>query len=138
MPRKGMRDLAKEQHWRGVIRELRSSEISVAAFCRLHGHKYHQLQEWQRIIRERDAELASVQRKLAGPRPTRAAARTSTQDVVHFVPAKITDSLTERPALPSQPSIELVLRCGVRLRITPACPPEFLSLIVTSLEKRPC
>ena len=138
MPRKGMRDSAKEQHWRGVIRELRSSKISVAAFCRLHGHKYHQLLEWQRIIRDRDAELASAQRRLAKPKPTRAAARTSTEDVVHFVPAKVMDSLTERPTLPSEPSIELLLRCGVLLRITPACPPEVLSLIVTSLEKRPC
>jgi hypothetical protein len=40
MPRKGTRDLAKEQYWRGVIHEWRSSDRNVADFCRLHGYTY--------------------------------------------------------------------------------------------------
>jgi hypothetical protein len=45
MPREGSRDLAKEQHWRGVIHEWRSSDKNAADFCRIHGYKYYQFQD---------------------------------------------------------------------------------------------
>ena len=71
MPRKGTRDLAKEQYWRGVIHEWRSSDRNVADFCRRHGYTYSQFQKWQRIIRQRNAEMTIAQRKSVTSNGTR-------------------------------------------------------------------
>ncbi len=133
--------MAKEQYWRGVIQEWRSSEHSGADFCRIKGLKYHQLQEWRRIIRDRDDE-ATVARKVGIANSRRAAisrkVRKSMQSTTHFVPARITDSKRGKSAHEIESKVEVVLSCGTVLRVTPECSVEFLTTLVKALEKLSC
>jgi hypothetical protein len=143
MPRKGVRDLAKEQQWRAVMQEWQASGESGAAFCRRHGYRYFQFQDWQRIIRARDEELAADQRKVA-----RTKSRTNRfergvkltaqpkSSAIGFVPANITDARSDISALLNEAKIEVVLPCGIVVRSTSACSPNFLSSVVASLENR--
>jgi hypothetical protein len=140
MPRKGARDLAKEQYWRDVINEWRSSKKNAADFCRTHGYKYFLFQDWQKVIRARDAELAVEQRKsVRSQRP--ATVRKSRQPKpsrTHFVQAKITGPFHAMPNAANEPRVEVVLSCGTVLKITSECTPEFLASLVIALENRAC
>ena len=140
MPRKGVRDMAKERHWRGVIKSWHSSGITAAEFCRRHGHKYFQFQDWRKIIQKRDAQTAAMQRKGGSSKLNRnqhsARATRPRQPALDFVQASITDSVRASSVLPDESKVEVVLPCGTVLRITTTCPPEFLSTVVAALENR--
>jgi hypothetical protein len=57
LTRPGLRDLAKEQYWRGVIaKRAASGEPSRAEFCKAEGIKPTDLANWERIIEQRDHE----------------------------------------------------------------------------------
>lgn len=140
MPRKAGRDMTKEQHWRGVIKLWHSSGITAAEFCRRHGHKYSHFQDWRRMIRKRDAEIATRQRTAINSKPSRKQHSSTVTSprlpVLDFVQASITDSARVPPAQLDQSKIEVVLSCGTLLRITTSCPPAFLSSVVAALENR--
>ncbi len=140
MPRKGTRDLAKERYWRGIVQEWKSSGKSGAEFCRLHGLKWYLLKEWQKNIQKRDAEMATTKQRGKALRSANQSTVTQTpkktQSLTQFVPAIITDSHPAKPLALNESTIELILPCGMILRITSACRPEFLSSIVTALENR--
>ncbi len=140
MPRIGTRDLAKERYWRGIIQDWISSGKSGAEFCRLHGLKWYLLKGWRKNIQTRDAELATARRVKSLHSTTRApvskAPKTKKQLLPQFVSAIITDSHAAKAPASHESTIELILQCGMVLRITPACRPDFLLSIVTALENR--
>jgi hypothetical protein len=139
MPRKGVRDLAKEQHWRAVIDEWRSSNKNAADFCRTHGHKYFQFQDWQKIIRDRDAQLAAQWKNAQSPRAGASRKVQKTKPAsAHFVQARITDPLHAKSDLANESKVEILLPCGMVLRITAECSPKFLASVITALENRSC
>ena len=70
------RDVAKERHWREVLKRQAASGLNVRAFCRREEIAETSFHFWRRTIRERDARTKP---SLAFPR---------------FVPAVITSNAT--------------------------------------------
>jgi hypothetical protein len=140
MPRRGTRDLAKERYWRGIIQDWISSGKSGAEFCRLHGLKWYLLKEWRKNIQKRDADMATARQRVKSSRSTNPSPVSKTPkkmpSLAQFVPAVITDSHPAKTPASNESTIELILSCGMMLRITSACRPDFLSSIVTALENR--
>jgi hypothetical protein len=135
MPRKGARDMAKEQHWRSVLQKWRLSELTGAEFCRVHNFRYDQFQDWRKVIRLRDAEDLAEQRKAAKSKLFRP---NETTPALGFVQAKIADVPAITPSATSDFHIEIVLACGTMLRVNSKCPTEFLMVILSALEERSC
>jgi hypothetical protein len=140
MPQKGVRDLTKEHHWRGVLKDWQATDLNGAEYCRGHGIKYAQFKDWQKIIRRRDTEqLAAPKRGWPkGKSRERGGAQarslsTPDKEAVGFVAAKVTD---QSPVSPPTGSIEILLRCGTLLRINSLCQPGFISSVVSALESR--
>lgn len=144
MPRKGVRDLAKEHHWRDLLKAWQASELNGAEFCRRHNVKYAQFKDWQKIIRRRDAEkLASAKGKRGlskgklGKNPAAASLESgATSRRVAFVAATLTATQHVAPELGTADGISIVLRCGTMLRIPAGCRPDFVSSVVAALENR--
>jgi hypothetical protein len=57
------RDLAKESFWRKTVADYRSSRLGPAEFCRQRGLNVNTLNSWARILRARDAETVSRNRR---------------------------------------------------------------------------
>jgi hypothetical protein len=74
MPQKGVRDLAKEHHWRGMLKDWQATDLNGAEYCRGHGIKYAQFKDWQKIKRSADTATPSnwQRRKEGGPKVSRA------------------------------------------------------------------
>jgi transposase-like protein len=51
------RDLAKERHWREVLKRQQSSGLNVRAFCRREQIAESAFHFWRRTIRERDGDV---------------------------------------------------------------------------------
>jgi hypothetical protein len=54
---KGDRDVAKERHWREVLKRQQSSGLSARAFCKQEAVAETAFHFWRRTIRERDGDL---------------------------------------------------------------------------------
>lgn len=104
---KGERDLAKERHWREVLRRQQSSGLNVRAFCTRERIAESAFHFWRRTIRERDGNV-----KPASPAPG-------------FVPAMIT----------STEAFTLELAGGHILRL-PGISVERLADLIAALERR--
>lgn len=144
MPRIGARDMAKEHHWRSVLKDWQASALNGAEYCRRDEINYSQFKDWQKIIRRRDAEIpVSTSRKGGWPKgkPRKTVgkhveAQSSTSiSKVAFVAAKIKEPVAVSATIGSA-EMEIVLRCGIILRISSSCQPTFLSTVVATLESR--
>jgi transposase len=88
------RHTSKERFWRTMVRQWRSSGLSVRAFCAEHGLAEPSFYAWRRTLSERDA------------------------GTVHFAPVQVVADPQPRPAADEcTASLELVLGGGRRLRI---------------------
>jgi transposase-like protein len=56
MSTRKQRDPSKEQFWRRMLRQWRSSGQSVRAFCGAHGLSEPSFYSWRRILPQRDAQ----------------------------------------------------------------------------------
>ena len=157
------RDLAKEQGWRGIIANWQASDISMAEYCRLRDIDYRNLSKWRQIIRARDLELSQPKStknkqeqrrsvplsrvatrvrqasRLGKSAPGQKALHRGSQSV-EFAEVKLVDHPTvvsPGPAVPSETVlVEIILSSGIKLRPNAACPIEFLSSVISILEKR--
>ena len=59
-------DKKKEQHWRRLLREHRTSGKSVAKFCHERRLPVHRFYWWQRQLRSRDGQAVSSCSSSAG------------------------------------------------------------------------
>jgi hypothetical protein len=84
------------------------------------------------IAQRKSVASNGTRRKTARNNPN--SKRTSVQ----FVPAQITEPLPVNSDSSDDASIEVVLRCGIILRVTSACSPHSLLLFVTALESQAC
>jgi hypothetical protein len=55
--------LEKEKYWRGVLSRYRRSKLGKTDFCRQENVNLKSLQNWERIIRQRDREEAASKRR---------------------------------------------------------------------------
>lgn len=102
----------KEQFWRRMVRQWRSSGLSVRDFCAERGVAEPSFYAWRRTIAERDAAA------------------------VHFVPVHVIPD--EQPVATDNgisSGLELVLSAGRRLRIGPGFDTATLQRLLPLLEE---
>jgi len=145
MPRAGTIDVAKERHWRGIIRDWQESGLSMAAYCQKEKIKINQLSTWLKKIRARDhaRKLQASSASVGSPRsasPKRSASRqesraSSETETAGFVPVHVID---ETPAAENAQGsvLDVALASGIVLRLRDNCSMAFLVKVVNSLEAR--
>jgi transposase-like protein len=106
------RDQAKEEFWQRMLADFRCSGLSIRGFCRAHGLHESAFYFWRR-------ELVRRQR--------RSAKRTASSKPM-FMPIRV---------VASQP-LEVVLRSGQVVRVTPGFEAAHLQAVVAALEGRSC
>lgn len=116
MPQGKPRDPHKEQHWRQLIERWQRSGLSVRAFCERHRLAIPSFYAWRRTLQQGD-------RQGSGSAPT----------PVTFVPIPLP---TQPPA--DDALIEVVLRNGRRLRLTPSVALSVIRDLVALLEEATC
>lgn len=104
------RDLAKERHWRAVLKRQAASGLNVRAFCQREQIAESAFHFWRRTIRERDDRA-----KPASPVP-------------QFVPAVVTSDLVSE-------ACTLELAGGHVLRM-PGISVERLAELIAALSSR--
>jgi hypothetical protein len=122
---KGKRDLTKERYWRRIVREWRSSGLSVREFCDWQALSEPCFYAWRRELAKRDRESAAAAAAIGivhdgrpvkqnGPSRTPAAA---------FLPVRVVpDAVAEGAAgLSRTHDIEVHLPGGVRLLVPRGC-----------------
>ncbi len=60
-------DFEKEQYWRTVLYHFQNSGLSFKKFCQQEKISPNTFQYWRKVLRDRDAERGSGQRKLSSP-----------------------------------------------------------------------
>ena len=93
MPCAVQRSDAKEQHWRQVVADLQASGSGVTNYCRQKGIKVGQFDDWQRKIRDRDAEQSASNRLRMAARAKKIAekAKREKRRSVEFVEVQVVD-----------------------------------------------
>jgi len=157
MPPHPMRDLAKERRWRGTIAKWQASGISMTEFCRLNDVPYRDFMNWRRIIQARDLEPDAptrnysrdkkrAMRAKSTERPPawagngsallpKARAHRLSPESVKFAEIQVVDSASTG-VRGEDAVLEIVLPNGICLRTKPGCSLNFLSSVISALEKR--
>jgi transposase-like protein len=104
------RDRRKEQHWRQLIQQWRSSGLTVRAFCARHHLAEPSFYAWRRELQQRDA------------------------DQVAFVPVRVLDP--EAPAAAA--GIDLLLPGQRTVRVAPGFDSATLRRLLAVLEQASC
>lgn len=105
------RNVEREQHWRGVIRDQEASGLSISAFCREHKISAASFFNWRRKIAQRDHGDTAAK----------------------FVPLQLHAPPTQR-----SPGCEVVLPDGCRVIVSTGCDANWLREILEALPERPC
>jgi transposase len=106
------RRASKERFWRTMVRQWRSSGLSVRAFCAEHDLAEPSFYAWRRTLAERDASA------------------------VPFVPVRVApEPRLQTTADASTGTLELVLGAGRRLRIGPGFDAPTLTRLLALLEE---
>ncbi len=119
------RDLAKERHWRRMVREWRNSGLSVRDFCDWQALSEASFYAWRRELAKRDREAAAATAEITAAR----GGRPSKQDgpirtpAAAFLPVRVVrDGAADAAAGSCRPDgIEVHLPGGVRLLVPPGC-----------------
>ena len=101
----------REQFWQGVIREQRTSGLSISAFCRKREVSEASFFSWRRRLTQRDQNDTATK----------------------FVPLKL-DTL----AMTTRPGCEVVLPDGCRIIVPIQCDANWLREILEALQGSSC
>ena len=112
----GDRRSAREQYWRGVLMDWRASGSSIRAFCRRRGIAEPSFYFWRRELVGRKNGRGSNQGEGFAASPAA------------FVPVRV---------VATEP-IEVVVRSGQVVRVSPTFDAAHLRAVVAALEARPC
>lgn len=122
---RGCRDPAKERHWRRMVRQWRSSGLSVREFCDWQALSEPCFYAWRRELAKRDRESAAAVPEIGGLRGARPQKQNdpSRTPVAAFLPVHV---VTAGPADAANSScrpdgIEVHLPGGVRLWVPAGC-----------------
>jgi transposase-like protein len=105
------KNVEREQHWRGVIRDQQASGLSISAFCREREVSPASFFTWRRRLTQRD------QKDMAAK----------------FVPLQMHAPPTATPA-----RCEVVLPDGCRIIVPTQCDANWLRDVLAVLTDRPC
>ncbi|MDE2472973.1 MAG: hypothetical protein KGL35_30745 [Bradyrhizobium sp.] len=119
---RGWRDPAKERHWRRMVRQWRSSGLSVRDFCDWQALSEPCFYAWRRELAKRDRESAAAVPGIGAACRGRAVKQNgpSRAPAAAFVPVRIVADGV-RDAAASSHGIEVHLPGGVRLMVPPGC-----------------
>lgn len=140
MPKPGSIDLAKERHWRGIIRDWQESGLSMSAYCQREKIKLGQLSTWFKKIKARDharkASASSAQSAASARSAAKSDSSTSSKTgSMGFAEVHVTDDMPGTQTV-LDPVLDVVLTCGIALRLRDNCSMTFLVKVVDSLEGR--
>jgi hypothetical protein len=132
MPAKTRRrpNLAKEKHWRGIIRRHQNSGLSVRAFCEREGLKVFNFLRWRRELDRRDREKTTPHPCSATKGPIEPRISPT------FLPVRVADA--DRAPHPPSPPIEIVLNGGPKVRVPSGFDPRTLDNVLAVLGARRC
>jgi lambda repressor-like predicted transcriptional regulator len=120
---------SRDEHWADVVTEWRESGLSQKEFCQRRGISDRALNNWlyKSPYRERVARIlaARSQGDLVTQTP-------------RFLPVAVLDPTTATHAQVTSAAIEVVLKSGPRIAVTPGFDAETLRRVVAVLESRPC
>jgi hypothetical protein len=138
MPRAGDRDLAKEQHWREVFADWKSSGLTAVQFCQEKGIKIPAFYEWRRQIARRDAQTArAVRRKQAtAPRSGADVAQADKKGTNEFAEVRVVERRERMPDANSSAPLEIVFQNGTRIHFRDECSLRLLASVLKLLENR--
>lgn len=105
------RSSSKERFWRRMVRQCRSSGLSVRAFCEERRLSEPSFYAWRRTLAERDAAP------------------------VHFVPVQVTAEAPAAVMVDAAAAVELVLGAGRRVRVGPGFDGPTLTRLLALLEE---
>ena len=140
------RNLEREGHWQGVIREQQASGLAVSAFCRQHEVPLSSFYKWKRKLKQRRGDTSindgepRLDRDATMPQRPPTPEEPSCQDTAaKFVPLE----LREHWGLPTPPTekptrCEVVLPDGCRIMVPSPCDPHWLREILQVVEERAC
>jgi|SRR5271165_7546565 len=120
------RDLAKEKHWRRLLRQWRRSGLTGRDFCAAHHLGEASFYAWRREIARRDHEAQTPAPPLAPPGQAAVADRAASTFV----------ELAFAATAPA--AIEVVLGQGRVLRVGPGFDADLLRQLVRVLEVPAC
>jgi hypothetical protein len=138
MPPHPMRDLAKERRWRGTIAKWQASGVSMTEFCRQNDVPYRDFMNWRRIIQVRDLEPGAPTRNYSRDKKRAMRAKSTNGPPaprVEFAEIQVVDSPSTK-VRGEDAVLEIVLPDGTCLRTKPGCSLNFLSSVISALEKR--
>jgi hypothetical protein len=121
---KGQRDPAKERYWRRIVRQWRSSGLSVRDFCDWQALSEPCFYAWRRELAKRDREAAAGVPGIGAARAGRPGKQNlpSRSPTAAFLPVQVVaDSGRDAASLPQPHGIEVHLPGGVRLTVPPGC-----------------
>lgn len=124
----GRRRSERERYWRGVLREHRTSGLSVSAFCRQHGLAACSFYSWRRRLENQQQEKAAARNNEAVIEDT-----TSTSTASKFVPVEL-----PTPVATTRAGCEVVLPNGCRVVVPTQCDSGWLCEILEALQERVC
>ncbi len=105
------RNVERDQHWRGVIRDQETSGLSISAFCREREVSAASFFSWRRRLTHRDQEDTAAK----------------------FVPLEL-----QGPPTPTPARCEVVLPDGCRIIVPIQCDAKWLSEILAAIKERAC
>jgi hypothetical protein len=130
---RGQRDLAKERHWRRIVRQWRGSGLSVREFCDWQSLSEASFYGWRRELAKRDREAAA-----ASPSDTTVAGRpkqngSGPEPLPSFVQLHVVaEEALKADGRPSRTDvIEVHLPGGVRLVVPAGCDRALLRDVIT-------
>jgi len=154
MPPLRNRDMMKEQRWRATFAKWEASGLTIVEFCRLNAVSYRDFTNWRRIIRERDLEpgapMKNYSREKKKSRVNNQQQSPSSQEVaqmsraqrgrlpptqIEFAEIKVVEGRMHSRHSEDE-ALEIVMPGGIILRAKPFCCLEFLSAVISALEKR--
>jgi hypothetical protein len=131
---KGQRDQTKERRWRRIVRQWRSSGLSVREFCDWQGLSEPSFYAWRRELAKRDQEAAAAVPGVTaagGSRPVKEKDAPRMPPPA-FVPVRVVvDGAPLDSAAPSRTDrLEVHLPGGVRLSVHSGCDRELLQDVI--------
>lgn len=105
------RNVERDQHWRGVIRDQEASGLSISAFCREREVSAASFFSWRRRLTQLDRNDTAAK----------------------FVPLEL-----HAPPTATRASCEVVLPDGCRIIVPIQCDAKWLREILAAIKERPC